>query len=178
MEQVFEMKVKEKTQKLKDSETDVIYRLVFFTFSHRYWNDLIIMEWTLFLFIYLSFLSFLFLFLSFLLMKYSCNAGTNRRSARSRPKNSNWKKNVKPLKMKRPHGKMLPAWRWKRCVGAALKPILESKSHLFRIDNLLFSFVFKVSIRKSCILLKNIFRSRVGFGFYGGGVPITFYDVI
>lgn len=30
MEQVFEMKVKEKTQKLKDSETDVIYWLLFY----------------------------------------------------------------------------------------------------------------------------------------------------
>lgn len=44
MEQVFEMKVKEKTQKLKDSETDVIYKLAFSNKKiNRYFNRLVIM---------------------------------------------------------------------------------------------------------------------------------------
>jgi|688.fasta_scaffold1454819_1 septin 7 len=76
MEQVFEMKVKEKTQKLKDSETDV--------------TEISLDS------VDFSFISFWVLLFHF----YSCNVDTNRRSVRSRPRNWNWKRSVKPLRMK------------------------------------------------------------------------------
>ena len=81
MEQVFEMKVKEKTQKLKDSETDVTNSIVPLSF-------------------FINLISLVF---------YSCNVDTNRRSVRSRPRNKNWRRSVKPLRTKNWLGRMLPA---------------------------------------------------------------------
>lgn len=86
MEQVFEMKVREKTQKLKDSEADVMLHSLFsYQFSFAY---LILYE-----------------------SLYSSNADMNRRFAPWKPRNWRLKRSVRRLITRGPLGRTRPAYR-------------------------------------------------------------------
>lgn len=74
---------------------------------------------------------------------HSCSAGTSRPCARSKLKNSNWKRSARLSRRTRRRGKRRRASRSKRCDAAVSRPAPESKScfsiqsHCERIQRLL-----------------------------------------
>ena len=102
MEQVFEMKVKEKTQKLKDSEADVIAR-------------------------HLTARSFRRSFHALFFVVCSSSAATSKRCARSKLKNWNWRRSAKRWTTTASPGRTRPATPWRNFAGGVSKPTRESK---------------------------------------------------